>query len=188
MKKEFLEGLKLDSGVIEQILKESEKERAEGDKAHKEELSKFADYEDLKKQLETANATLDKFKDYDQTKAEVEKYKAEIDKLSKDSAARIAGLERENRVTDFLSGKKFVNKITAQAVRKQLADMLADTSNAGKNLEELFSTMVKDDDNILLKENAPTPPVVPQMKTGSNPPNDSADDAKIDAIMGISRK
>ncbi len=146
MKKEFLEGLKLDEGTVAAILAESEKEEAESAK-------KIADYDDVKKQLENANATIEKFSDYEQTKAEVEKYKADYQKLKDESAAKITGLERSAKISEFLTGKKFANKITAEAVKSKLSDMLVDTANAGKSVKELFESLIKDDENILQKQN-----------------------------------
>ena len=81
MKRDFLEGLKLEADVIDKIMRENGKD-IESVKA------KYADYDDVKKQLETANATLEKFKDYDQTKAEVEKYKLEAEKAQKEAALK----------------------------------------------------------------------------------------------------
>ena len=179
MKKEFLEGLKLDAAAIDAILKEAEKD-IQSEKAN------FADYDDVKAQLETANATLEKFKDYEQTKAEVEKYKAELKKSQEESAAKIAEMERSAKVQDFLSDKKFVNTITQNAVKSQLSQMLADAKNAGKNLSDLFDEISKNNDNILSEENSPTPPVMQPMKNGTD--SSSVDDAKIDAIMGIKRE
>ena len=156
MKKDFLEGLKLDEKVIAAILAESEKDSAESAK-------RLADYDDVKKQLENANATIEKFSDYQQTKAEVEKYKADYQKLKDKSAAKIAVLERSAKINEFLTGKKFANKITAEAVKSKLSDMLVDSANAGKSVKELFEGLLKDDENILMKENAPTPPVVEKL-------------------------
>ena len=82
MKREFLEGLKLDADIIDKIM-------AENGKDINREKAKYADYDDIKSQLEVANKTIEKFKDYDQTKAEVEKYKAENEKLQKESAIKI---------------------------------------------------------------------------------------------------
>src|SRR5574344_975585 len=90
MKRDFLEGLKLEAEVIDKIMKENGKD-IESAKA------KFADYDDIKQQLETANATMEKFKDYDQTKADVEKYKAELEKSQEESAAKIAAMESSGR-------------------------------------------------------------------------------------------
>lgn len=178
MKRDFLESLGLESEVIDKIMKENGKD-IEGVKA------KFSDYDDIKKQLETANATLEKFKDYDQTKADVEKYKAELKKSQEESVAKIAAMERSAKVGDFLSDKKFVNSITHDAVKKQLADMLTDEKNAGKSLKDLFDEITKDQADILKDENAPTPPVVPAMSGKSGK---SDDDAQARAVMGLPPK
>lgn len=178
MKRDFLESLGLESEVIDKIMKENGKD-IEGVKA------KFADYDETKKQLETANATLEKFKDYDQTKADVEKYKTELKKSQEESAAKIAAMERSTKVGDFLSDKKFVNSITHDAVKKQLADMLTDEKNAGKSLKDLFDEITKDKTDILKDENAPTPPVVPAMSGKSGK---SDDDAQARAVMGLPPK
>lgn len=178
MKRDFLESLGLESEVIDKIMKENGKD-IEGVKA------KFSDYDDIKKQLETANATLEKFKDYDQTKADVEKYKAELKKSQEESVAKIAAMERSAKVGDFLSDKKFVNSITHDAVKKQLADMLTDEKNAGKSLKDLFDEITKDQADILKDDNAPTPPVVPAMSGKSGK---SDDDAQARAVMGLPPK
>ena len=81
MKRDFLEKLEIPAEAIDKIMAENGKD-IESAKA------KFTDYDDIKKQLETANATLEKFKDYDQTKADVEKYKTELEKSQKESAAK----------------------------------------------------------------------------------------------------
>ena len=64
MKRDFLEGLKLEADVIDKIMRENGKD-IESVKA------KYADYDDVKKQLETANATLEKFKEYDDVKDKI---------------------------------------------------------------------------------------------------------------------
>ena len=130
MKRDFLESLGLESEVIDKIMKENGKD-IEGAKA------KFADYDDIKKQLETANATLEKFKDYDQTKADVEKYKAENKKLQEESAAKIASLERSGKVKEYLSGKTFVNKITQDAITAKMCEALGADESKGKNLDAM---------------------------------------------------
>ena len=75
MKREFLEGLKLEADVIDKIM-------AENGKDVNREKAKFADYDELKAQLEAANKTLDGFKDYEAVKADVEKYKAESERIT----------------------------------------------------------------------------------------------------------
>lgn len=176
VKRDFLEGLKLDAATIDAIMTENGKD-IEHAKA------KYADYEDLQKQLATANETLEKFKDYDQTKADVEKFKAELEKSQKESAAKIAAMERTAKVTDFLTGKKFVNAITQTEIKKQLADALADEKNAGKNLDDLFAEINTPESNILQNENKPTPPVVAPMKGAATDTNADINAAR--EVMGL---
>ena len=178
MKRDFLEGLGLEAEVIDKIMKENGKD-IEGAKA------KFSDYDDIKKQLETANATLEKFKDYDQTKADVEKYKTELEKSQKESAAKIAAMERSAKVKDYLSGKKFVNDITREAIASKMGEVLGADESKGKNLDDIFAEITKNKSDILKDDNAPTPPVVPTMggKVGK-----SDDDAQARAVMGLPPK
>lgn len=178
MKRDFLEGLNLDADVIDKIMKENGKD-IEGAKA------KFSDYDDIKKQLETANATLEKFKDYDQTKADVEKYKTELEKSQKESAAKIAAMERSGKVKDYLSGKKFVNKITQDAITAKMCEALGADESKGKNLDDIFTEITQDQPDILKDETQPTPPVVPPM-SGKNGKSD--DDAQARAVMGLPPK
>lgn len=175
MKRDFLEGLGIETEVIDKIMKENGKD-IESVKA------KFADYDDHKQQLETANATLEKFKDYDQTKADVEKYKAELEKSQKESAAKIAAMESSGKVKDYLSGKKFVNKITQEAITAEMCEALGADESKGKNLDDIFAEITKDKADILKDDNAPTPPIVPTMggKGGK-----SDDDAQARAVMGL---
>lgn len=179
MKRDFLESLGIPAEAIDKIMAENGKD-IEGAKA------KFADYDDIKKQIEAANATLEKFKDYDQTKAEVEKYKAENRKLQEESAAKIAAMERSAKVKDFLSGKKFVNDITRDAIAAKMDEALTADESKGKSLKDIFDEITKDKTDILKDDNAPTPPVVPQMGGGKG--GNPEDDAQARAVMGLPPK
>ncbi len=179
MKRDFLESLGIDAEAIDKIMAENGKD-IEGVKA------KFADHEEIKKQLEAANATLEKFKDYDQTKAEVEKYKAELKKSQEESAAKFAAMERSSKVKDYLSSKKFVNDITRDAIAAKMGDMLGADESKGKSLDDIFGEITKDKTDILKDENAPTPPKVPQMGGGKGGNYD--DDAQARAVMGLAPK
>ncbi len=179
MKRDFLEGLGIEAEAIDKIMKENGKD-IESAKA------KFSDYDDLKQQLETANATLEKFADYDQTKAEVEKYKAEAEKIKQESAAKIAAMERSGKIKDYLSGKKFVNKITQDVITAKMCEALGADDSKGKNLDDIFAEITKDQEADILKDDtAPTPPVVTAMggKGGK-----SDDDAQARAVMGLPPK
>lgn len=156
MKREFLEGLKLDADTIAKIM-------AENGKDVEREKNKYADYEDIKAQLETANKTIEKFKDYDQTKADVEKYKAEAEKAQKDAAEKIAKMEVLSKIKDFTSGKNFVNDFTRNAINSKLEEALEKTESKGKSLEDLFNEITDGKTDILKDDKSPTPPVVAQM-------------------------
>lgn len=178
MKRDFLEGLKLDAEVIDKIM-------AENGKDVNREKAKYADYDDIKTQLETANKTIEKFKDYDQTKAEVEKYKAEIEKLQKDNATKIATMERQAKVKDYLSSKKFVNDITREAIATKMGEVLGADESKGKNLDDIFAELTKDKTDILKDETKATPPTVTSMSGKSEK---SDDDAQVRAAMGLPPK
>ena len=156
MKREFLEGLKLEADVIDKIM-------AENGKDITREQNKFADYAELKEQLKTANATIEKFKDYDQTKADVEKYKAEAKKAQEDAVAKIAKLEIMSKIKDFTSGKKFVNDFTRESVNNLLEQELAKDENRGKSLDELFKAITDGKENIVVDDKQPKPPVTTSM-------------------------
>lgn len=178
MKRDFLENLGVPAEAIDKIMAENGRD-IEGAKA------KFSDYDDIKAQLKTANDTLEKLKDYDQTKAEVEKYKTELEKSQKESAAKIAAMERSGKVRDYLSGKKFVNRITQDAITAKMCEALGADESKGKNLDDIFAEITKDQADILKDDNAPTPPVVPAMggKSGK-----TDDDAQARAVMGLPPK
>ena len=178
MKREFLEGLKLDADIIDKIMSENGKDI-------NKEKAKYADYDDLKSQLETANKTIEKFKDYDQTKAEVEKYKADIEKLQKESEAKIANMERQAKVKDYLSSKNFVNDITRDAIAGKMGEMLGADESKGKNLDDIFAELTKDKTDILKDETQATPPVVTGMSGKGGKPDD---DAQARAVMGLPPK
>lgn len=179
MTREFLENLKLEKEVVDKIMAENGKD-IEATKA------KYADRDDLKKQLEEANKTIEKFKDYDSTQEEVKKWKEQYEKSQKENSAKIAEMERSAKVGDFLYDKKFVNSITKDAIKKQLSDMLADEKNAGKGIKDLFEELTKDKTDILKDDSAPTPPVVPPM--GGKGGKGADDDAQARAVMGLPPK
>ena len=179
MKREFLEGLNLEAAVIDQIMAENGKdiEREKQKTLTAQEAAKETEV-----QLKKANETLEGFKDYEQTKADVEKYKAEAETAKKEAAAKIASLERSAQVKDILSGKKFVNDITRDALAPKLTEQLGSEEPKGKSLDDLFTALTKDQKNILADDTAPTPPVQGSMKGTSH----AADErAAARAVMGL---
>ena len=136
---------------------------------------------ETKAQLEKANKTLEGFADHEQIKADVEKYKAEAETAKKEAAAKIASLERSAQVKDFLSGKKFVNDITRDALAAKLTEQLGSEEAKGKSLDDLFAALTKDQKNILADDTAPAPPV-----QGSKGGSHAADErAAARAVMGL---
>lgn len=152
MKREFLKGLNLDDSAIDKIMAENGRD-IEGAK------KPFADYEDVKSRLKAAEEAVSKFGDYDATKALAEKLAEELKAAKAESEAKIAKMEIESRAKDFAAGKKFVNDITRDAVARMLAEKLGSESAKGKSLDELFAEVTAGKTNVLLEENAPTPPV-----------------------------
>ena len=176
MKRDFLEGLNLEADVIDKIM-------AENGKDIEREKAKFKDYDETKAKLEAANKTIEGFKDYETVKADVEKYKAESERIKKEADDKIAALERSSKVKDFLSGKKFVNDLTREALAAELAKQLESDAAKGKSLDELFEALTKDKENIFADDKKPTPPVVTGM-AGSVSTKDDAR-AKVRAVMGL---
>jgi len=177
MKREELEAAGLTAEQIELVMKKN------GEDINREK-SKFADYDEIKSQLEKANATLEKMKDYDAVKADVQKYQQEAEKAKADAAAKVQQLELQNKIKDFTGTKKFVNDLTRDAINAQLESALNNEANKGKSIDELFKTLTDGKTDILKEEGAPTPPKVPEMGKGGG----VDDDAQARAVMGLPPK
>jgi hypothetical protein len=94
-------------------------------------------------------------------------------------------MERSAKVKDFLTGKRFVNDITRDAIASKMGEMLGADESKGKSLDDIFGEITKDKTDILKDNNAPTPPLVSPMggKGGK-----SDDDAQARAVMGLAPK
>lgn len=174
MKREELTAAGLTEEQINTIMK------LNGDDINREK-AKYSDYDDVKKQLEKANATIDGMKDYDDVKAKVTQYQQEAENARKEAAAKVQQLEDKARVKDFTSSKKFVNELTRDAINAQLYDAMNDDANKGKSLDDLLKALTDGKTDIFKEENAPTPPTVTTMTSQSNKDDDSA----IRAVMGL---
>lgn len=184
MEKKDLEALSLEGDVIDKVI-------ALGKRDVEKVSAKYADYEDVKKQLESANKTLEGFKDYDETKEEVAKYKEALKKSESESAAKIAAMERASKVSDYLAGKKFVNKLTRNAVKGLLEKALGEDSSKGKSLDDLYKEVTDGDENIETADKddkaKATPPVVPNMKD-TDKGDSKTSEARARAVMGLPPK
>lgn len=178
MKREELTALGLTEEQINEVMKKN------GEDITREQ-KKFADYDEVKAQLEKANATIDSMKDYEAVKADVAKYQQEAQQAKADAEAKVHKLELQAKIKDFTNAKKFVNDITREAINAQLESALNDDANKGKSIEELFKALTDGKSDILKNEDAPTPPEVPSM---ANKGGAADDDAQARAVMGLPPK
>lgn len=156
MKREELTAAGLTEEQINTVMK------LNGDDINREK-AKFADYDEIKAQLEKANATIDGMKDYEAVKADVLKYQQEAEKAKAEAAAKVQQLELQAKIKDFTSGKKFVNELTRDAINSQLETALNNDANKGKSLDDLLKELTDGKTDIFKDENTPTPPTVPNM-------------------------
>ena len=174
MKREELTAAGLTDEQVEKVMK------LNGDDINREK-AKFSDYDDLKKQLEKANATIDSMKDYEEVKAKVIQYQQEAENAKKEAAAKVQQLELQAKIKDFTGKKKFVNDLTRDAINAQLEKALNDDANKGKSLDDLLKALTDGKTDIFKDENIPTPPTVTTMTSQQQKNDDSA----IRAVMGL---
>lgn len=165
MRRDFLKDLGIEESAIDKIMAENGKD-IESAKA------KYADYDDMKAQLESAKATLDKVKDYDQAKADVEKWKTEYDKAVAEGEQKIRRMERQGQVKDYMGAKRFVNAVTRDAISDKLMAELDKDESKGKSLDDLFKVVTEGMENIMVDDNAPQPPTIPGMSGKPGPGED----------------
>lgn len=175
MNRKQLEELGLTAEQVDAVMKENGKDV-------ERERAKFADYDDVKAQLEKANSAIDSMKDYEEVKGQVAEYKQQAEKAQADAAAKIAALELQGKIKDFTGNKKFVNDFTRDSINAALEKSLNDTANKGRSIEDLFKEMTDGKPNILVDDNAPTPPVVPAMNGKGAP---SKEDGVVAAFKAM---
>lgn len=163
MKREELTAAGLTDEQVEKVMK------LNGDDINREK-AKFSDYDDIKKQLEKANATIDGMKDYEDVKAKVSQYQQEAENAKKEAAAKVQQLELQAKIKDFTGNKKFVNDLTRDAINAQLEKALNDDANKGKSLDDLLKALTDGKTDIFKNDNAPTPPTVTQMAAAGAQP------------------
>lgn len=174
MKREELTAAGLTDEQIDKVMK------LNGDDINREK-AKYSDYDDLKAQLEKANATIEGWKDYDDVKAKVTQYQQEAENAKKEAAAKVQQLELQTKIKDFTGNKKFVNDLTRDAINAQLEKALNDDANKGKSLDDLLKALTDGKTDIFKDDNAPTPPTVTTMTSQQQKNDDSA----IRAVMGL---
>ncbi|MCQ2596379.1 MAG: hypothetical protein MJ181_00895 [Treponema sp.] len=93
-------------------------------------------------------------------------------------------MEREGKVKEYTSSKKFVNDFTRDSINSALMPELEKEESKGKSLDDLFSALTKDKTNILLEEGKTKAPKVPEMGN-TNPKNDLAEKNQVRSVMGL---
>ena len=158
MKKEFLTGLGLEADAIDKIM-------AENGKDIEREKAKYSDRDELSKQLTETKKQLDDLKalNPEELKLKTEELSKQLEKVQAESVAKLAQIETQGKIKDFLSGKKFVNDITRDAIASKMSDSLNGEASKGKSFDDIFGELTKDAKNILLDDNAPKPPVQTSM-------------------------
>lgn len=154
MKREFLKNFKvgdneLPKEVIDAILDENSRD-IEATK------TKFADYDEIKTQLEEANTSIESFRgmDIDGIKAAADEWKAKAEQAEQDAAAKIADMEFNGLLDAAITEAKGRN---AKALRGLLD---VDTLKASKNQsDDIKATLdaLKESDGYLFDTD--TPPV-----------------------------
>lgn len=91
MKREELTAAGLTDEQVEKVMK------LNGDDINREK-AKYSDYDDVKKQLEKANATIEGWKDYDAIKADVAKYQQEAENAKKRQPQKYSSWRTEQKL------------------------------------------------------------------------------------------
>jgi hypothetical protein len=104
----------------------------------------FADYEDIKKQLGDANATINGFKsmDIDGIKKAADEWKIKAETAEKEAAAKIADMQFDGLFNAAVTAAKGKN---AKAIRALIdADALKASKNQEADMTTAFETLKKD--------------------------------------------
>lgn len=111
MKTEFLKELKMEQDVIDKILAENGRD-IEAAKA------KYADYDDVKKQLKEANKQISSFKemDIDGIKKAADDWKEKAEKAESEADKKIEALQFDHALDGALSGAKAKNAKAVKAL------------------------------------------------------------------------
>lgn len=152
MKTDFLKELGISEDVIAKIQLENGKDITA-------EKAKFADYDDVKTQLKTANDTINGFGDVEAIKADVIKYKADAETAKADADKRVIQLETQSKVKEFTASKQFVNALTKEAIENKLLAELENEASKGKSFDDLFKVITEGQENLLVDPNKPAPPI-----------------------------
>ena len=153
MTREFLKKLGIeDKDTVDSIM-------AENGRDINAEKDKYADHEDIKKQLAAANKQIEDFGklDYEGVKKSAEEYKAKFEQSEKDAAAKLSKLRFDNALDAALTAEKPKNVKMLRAMIEQ--DKLKYSEADGRiiGLDEQLKAIRKDN-SFLFGEAAEEPP------------------------------
>lgn len=153
MTREFLKKLGIeDKDTVDSIM-------AENGRDINAEKDKYADHEDIKKQLAAANKQIEDFGklDYEGVKKSAEEYKAKFEQSEKDAAAKLSKLRFDNALDAALTAEKPKNVKMLRAMIDQ--DKLKYSEADGRiiGLDEQLKAIRKDN-AFLFGEAAEEPP------------------------------
>ncbi len=180
MKKEFLVELGVDEAIISKIMAENGKdiEREKAKFADRDELKTQAD--ELKKQLEEIQALKP-----EELQAKVGELTQQLETQATESAKKLAQIETQGKVKDYLTGKNFVHKLVGESISKKMIDLFLTDESKGKSLDDLYKDVTKDLTDFEVDPNKPQPPKQGDLGGGGVTKED--DDA-VRAVMGLPPK
>ena len=168
MKREFLEGLGLEKGIIDQIMTEN------GNDINREK----AKADEYKSQLDTAKETLKSFEGVDvkDLQGQITKLNSDLAAKDADYQAKIADMEFSTALDAAITGSKAKN---VKAVRALLdIDTLKASKNQSEDIKKAIEEVKTANDYLFEGTNIPG--------GGGNPPGGTVDDmAAVRAAMGL---
>lgn len=177
MKRDFLEGLKLEKDVIEQIMAEHKKElQAEQAKVAAAET----DRDKYKEQLDTATTELDKFKDVkpEELQATIQKLQADLKAKDDEYAAREADRLFKDSVKEAITAAGGRNEKAVMALLD--IDSLKNSKNQKDDIKSALEALKKDNDYLFSSEEPIKNPTGP---TGGSGGGDAS--SALRAAMGL---
>ncbi|MFA6930303.1 MAG: phage scaffolding protein [Lentisphaeria bacterium] len=175
MKTEELKALGLNDEQISAIMKQNGQD-VENIK------TKYADYEDVKKQLGEAGKTIEGLKasagDADKIKKDADDWKAKAEQADKDAKEKIAALQFDYALNRELEKSKVRSTKAARA----FLDMQTLKMDGEKitGLEDQLKAL-KESESYLFEDDKPTP----KFSTGNSGRVEPTSDAAIRAVMGL---
>lgn len=170
MKREFLTGLGLESGVVDQIMTENGKD-IEGLKAQLSIQKGLVT--DLTGQLSTANGELDKLKgvDVDALTRERDTYKTQYEQALKDKDTAVAQVKYDSALDAYLGKYKFSSSFARDGIRAALADKKLKISDKGEfdGIEDVMKQLQESHkDAFVITEDKPKPQFSSSVRSSSD--------------------